>query len=123
MTKTTRTPQSGGGAANVPFGPAGGGGSMSIPVLETRNLATLIVPPGGFVAFGSQTPATQEMFRRAGRLGGTRSAAKRRRTKKKRAAAPAARRRRRSTKRPARLVKGSAAAKRYMASIRKRRKR
>jgi hypothetical protein len=36
--------------------------------------------------------------------------------------APTRRKKRTSTKRPARLVKGSAAAKRYMASIRKRRK-
>jgi hypothetical protein len=87
----------------------------------------LIVPPGGFVAFGSQTPATQQLFARWGRIGGTRSAATRRRRKSK-AAAPTRRRRRRSSsssgkRRAARMVKGSAAARRYMAKIRKMRKR
>ena len=53
-------------------------------------------------------------------VGGARAAAPRRR-KTKAAAAPKRRASARKTKRPARLVKGSAAAKRYMASIRKRR--
>jgi hypothetical protein len=52
-------------------------------------------------------------------VGGTRAAPRRR--KAKAAAAPKRRASARKTKRPARLVKGSAAAKRYMASIRKRR--
>lgn len=62
--------------------------------------------------------------RRAGRIGGLRSARKRRRTKAA-AAAPRRRKRRATAKRTrrARLVKGSAAAKRYMAKIRRKRKR
>jgi len=82
----------------------------------------IIVPPGGFAGFGQQTPATQQMFARAGRKGGQRSAAKRRRRKKTSARAAPKRKRARRAK-PARLVKGSAAAKRYMAKIRRKRKR
>lgn len=85
-------------------------------------MAGIIVPPGGFAGFAQQTPATQALFQRAGRVGGKRSAAKRKRAKRKTAKA-AAPRRRRKTARKARLVKGSAAAKRYMASIRRKRKR
>lgn len=69
-------------------------------------------------AWGQQTLAAQTMAsKRSGRIGGKRSATKRRKAK---AAAPA--RKRRTSKRPARLVKGSAAAKKYMASIRRKRK-
>jgi len=80
----------------------------------------LIVPPGGFAGFAQQTAATQAMFQRAGRKGGLKSARKRR--AKKKAAPVRARRKRAKSKRPARLVKGSAAAKRYMASIRRKRR-
>lgn len=83
----------------------------------------LIVPPGGFAGFAQQTPATQALFQRASR--GTRSSAPRRKRRTKaKAKAKATTRRRRSTKakRPARLVKGSRAAKAYMAKIRRKRK-
>ena len=83
----------------------------------------LIVPPGGMVGFGNQTPATQALWNQAagkvnGSRGGTRSA-KRRKAKAK--AAPA-RRRKRSAKRKT-LVKGSPAARRHMAKLRRMRKR
>jgi hypothetical protein len=80
---------------------------------------SIIVPPGGFAGFAQQTAATQALFQRAGRKGGKRSAAKR-----KKSAAPRGRKRkaRKSVARKARLVKGSKAAKRYMASIRRKRK-
>jgi len=107
---------------SVPFGPTGGGGgsmSIVIPTLRGSNVK-LVVPPGGFAGFAQQTPATQALFQRAGRIGGKRSAAKRKRAKKK-AAKSAPRRRKRAAKK-SRLVKGSAAAKRYMASIRRKRK-
>lgn len=81
------------------------------------------VPPNGFIGNGQQTMATQMI------TGGMRSTAngtrRRRRKTKKRASASSTRKRkasRRSTKRPARLVKGSAAAKRYMAKIRRKRR-
>lgn len=86
-------------------------------------MPNIVIPPGGFAGFAQQTPATQALFSRAGRIGGLRSAAKRRRKSKKKAAAAPRRRRRASAKRAARLVKGSAAAKRYMAKIRRKRKR
>lgn len=106
--------------ASVSFGFSGG--SVSIPLLGGSRM-TIIVPPGGFAGFAQQTPAVQAMFQRAGRKGGKRSAAKRRRTKKKAAGATRKRRRASSPRKRARLVKGSAAAKRYMASIRRKRKR
>jgi len=81
---------------------------------------SIIVPPGGFAGFAQQTAATQAMFQRAGRKGGKRSATKRRKTR-----AAAAPKRKRATKKragKARLVKGSRAAKAYMAKIRRKRK-
>jgi hypothetical protein len=85
----------------------------------------IVVPPGGFAGFAQQTAATQALFQRAGRTGGRRSAATRRRRKRKTAARAAPVRRRKTARRgkPARLVKGSAAARRHMARIRKMRRR
>lgn len=65
--------------------------------------------------------ATAAMQTTMARGVGSARAAPRRRRKAKAASAPKRRASSRKTKRPARLVKGSAAAKRYMASIRKRR--
>lgn len=85
-------------------------------------MRSMIVPPGGFAGFAQQTAATQALFQKAGRVGGKRSAAKRR--KKRATAKRAAPKRKRAVRaKKARLVKGSAAAKRYMASIRRKRKR
>jgi hypothetical protein len=83
----------------------------------------IIVPPGGFAGFAQQTPATQAMFQRAaGSTRGARVSRKRRaRAKTKRAARTPVRKRARRVKK-ARLVKGSAAAKRYMAKIRRKRR-
>ena len=85
----------------------------------------LFIPPGGFSGFAQQTAATQALLgTRNGRRNGT---APKRRTRKKtakRRAAPAKKRaapKRRSGGR-ARLVKGSAAAKRHMAKLRKMRR-
>lgn len=81
----------------------------------------IVVPPGGFAGFAQQTPATQALFQRAGRKGGKRTQSKRRKAAK--SAAPKRRKKTAAKRgRPARLVKGSAAAKRYMASIRRKRK-
>jgi hypothetical protein len=97
--------------------------SSVIPLLEKRMKSNLIVPPGGFAGFAQQTAATQEMFRRAGRLGGQATQRKRRRKASKKKAVRAVGKRRRAAKgKPARLVKGSAAAKKYMASIRRKRR-
>lgn len=74
-------------------------------------------------AWGQQTPASRAMAsKRSGRVGGLRSA--RRRKKAKAASMPRGPARRRVARKrgKARLVKGSAAAKRYMASIRRKRR-
>jgi hypothetical protein len=71
---------------------------------------------------GQSTPGQQLLW---GMAGGKRMASRRKRVKtsrKVKARGPA-RRKRASKKRPARMVKGSAAAKRYMASIRRKRRR
>ena len=83
----------------------------------------IVVPPGGFVGFGQNTAATQALF--GGFLKGAKgSSRKKRRTKKRRTARKTTARRkptrRRATKK--RLVKGSAAAKRHMAKLRRMRK-
>lgn len=77
-----------------------------------------IVTIGGM---GQMTPAMQQMIR--GHAVGTARASGKKRSKgrKKKAAAPRAKKSA-GSKRPARLVKGSAAAKKYMASIRRKRK-
>lgn len=85
----------------------------------------IYVPPNGFVGAGQQTMAAQLVGSRPGATNGPR----RRKRKSSAKRAPARRRMAKAsrkanrTKRPARLVKGSAAAKRYMASIRRKRKR
>jgi hypothetical protein len=95
---------------------------QAIPIYA-EPMPNIIVPPGGFYGFAQQTPATQQLFARAGRKGGKRSAAKRRRRKtaKKKAVRASGKRRRRTSSR--KLVKGSAAAKRRMAQLRRMRRR
>ncbi len=82
------------------------------------------IPPNGMNGTAQQTPATltalQNMMGGARRSSGTRrrkprAAAKR--SAPRRASAP-----KRARSKPARLVKGSAAAKRYMAKIRRKRR-
>ena len=85
--------------------------------------AILFIPPGGFAGFAQQTAATQALLGN-GRRNGT---APKRRTRKKTAKRrPAAAKKRAAPKRRAggraRLVKGSAAAKRHMANLRKMRR-
>lgn len=87
------------------------------PVWESDNMGTLI-PPGGMAGFSQMTGASKLALTRGarGRTGGARR--RKRRTKTKRT--KTRKTKRRSTKR--KLVKGSAAAKRYMASIRRKRR-
>lgn len=97
--------------------------SNVIPILGVKPVS-IVVPPGGFAGFAQQTPATQAMFQRAGRIGGqTTQRRRKRKSAKKKAVRASGRRRTRRAGKKARLVKGSAAAKRYMASIRRKRKR
>jgi len=83
-----------------------------------------IIPPGGFQGFAQQTPAVQALLRRPAatrrKTGGRRKKTTRKKAtgRKRRATAKPARNRR-----AARLVKGSAAAKRHMAKLRKMRRR
>lgn len=83
---------------------------------------TLIVPPGGFAGNAQQTSATQLLFSKASGARGGRTTQRRRKAKAK--TATRSRKRKTSTRKrgKARLVKGSAAAKRFMASIRRKRK-
>ena len=76
-----------------------------------------IVPPGGFAGFSQMTQASQRALGSAVRRAtGTRK-------RKKRAKSTTTRKRaKKSGGKKARLVKGSAAAKAYMAKIRKKRK-
>lgn len=79
-----------------------------------------IIPSIGFAGLGQMDRATQTTFAKAmGRVGGVRSA---RRRKKAVAAGGAKRRRRRSTRSGGKFTKGSAAAKRHMAKLRKMRR-
>ena len=83
---------------------------------------SIIVPPGGFVGYSQMTPASRASLS-MGQPRMTRTS--RRRAKKKVArkrAAPRAGKKRGKRGKMARLVRGSAAAKRYMAKIRRKRK-
>lgn len=85
------------------------------------------IPPNGFIGTGSQSVAVQQLVSKA--MGPKRKTRRKKRVTKKR---PVRRRtttrkkatRRRSTraKKPAYMVKGSAAAKRHMAKLRRMRK-
>lgn len=124
MTKPTRPPDAAPAPAPAPDASYGVTNIPSIaPLLNRGPTVSIIVPPGGFAGFAQQTAATQAMFQRAGRKGGKRSAAKRRKRATAKRAAPSRKRRARAKTSKRRLVKGSAAAKRYMASIRRKRKR
>lgn len=76
----------------------------------------IYIPPNGFVGFANQTSAVQSLGqRRAARSGGTRR-------RKKKAAVKAAPRKRKRRAAAGKFVKGSAAAKRHMAKLRKMRR-
>lgn len=77
-----------------------------------------IVPPGGFAGFAQMTPASKaaQGFLRAGRSAG------RKRRKKAKSTKRRARKKASGRSRKGKLVKGSAAAKRFMAALRKRRR-
>ena len=97
-------------------------------IARQRVLMPIVVPPGGFAGFAQQTPATQNLFQRAGRIGGRTTQSRRRKKKnggkrrisRRASARPMKRSRKRNGR--ARLVKGSAAAKAYMAKIRRKRR-
>ena len=96
----------------------------------------IFVPPGGFQGFAAQSIATRSLLqrvvnprRRKAKPGAPRKRVPTRKripggpvTRKRRPAKKRVARRRRSGAKPARLVKGSAAAKRHMAKLRRMRK-
>lgn len=89
-----------------------------MPFIRLSKPAVLAVHPAG----AGQGLATTQLVQAQAfgmRTGGARRS---RRSRPARKAAAAPRRARKSSRRPARLVKGSAAAKRYMASIRRKRR-
>jgi hypothetical protein len=92
------------------FIPGGGQSGGGIPIMAGQ-----FIPPNGFAGFAQQTAAVQSLFRKRGSNGGARK-------RRKKTAAAAPRRKKRASGKKARLVKGSAAAKRYMAKIRRKRK-
>jgi len=75
-----------------------------------------IIPPGGLAGFAQMTGASK-LALMGGRRGGV---TRKRRTKRRKAPKTRKRKTRKAGKR--KLVKGSAAAKRYMASIRRKRR-
>lgn len=81
------------------------------------------MPPVYIPGLNQQTAATLQIIRQGMGAQKSRSTSrKKRRSSTKSATKPAKRRKTRTSKKAARLVKGSAAAKRYMAKIRKKRK-
>lgn len=85
---------------------------------------SVIVPGLGYAGLGQMTRATQTLFSQAmrGRSTGARRARGTAKKRPKKRAAKRASSKRSKRSKPARLVRGSAAAKRYMAKIRKMRK-
>lgn len=79
----------------------------------------IFIPPGGFVGWANQTPATQAMLGRRGASAKRRSRTKSQNARPRRKKAAA----RRARKAGGRFTKGSAAAKRHMAKLRRMRKR
>jgi len=80
----------------------------------------MIVPPGGFAGFSQMTQASQRALGTGARSNGNGT----RRRKRKASTRSGSAKRKRSTmaKKAKRLVKGSAAAKAYMAKLRRKRK-
>lgn len=93
-----------------------------------RRPRTIFVPPGGFLGFAQQTVATQALVQGAGKTRRKaptrrrRAATRKRPVKKRVRRSPPPGKKRAAPKRRARLVKGSAAAKRHMAKLRRMRK-
>lgn len=84
-----------------------------------------IVPPGGFAGFSQMTQASQLALSGGVRSSSARGTARRRKRKMSaKASAPRRKKRKKASSRrtAARLVKGSRAAKAYMAKIRRKRK-
>ena len=95
----------------LPFMGSGGG----IPVSMRQ-----FIPPNGLAGFAQQTPAVQSLYRKAG--GGGARRRKRKSAKKVTRAGVRRVARKAKTRAGSKFTKGSAAAKRHMAKLRKMRK-
>ena len=84
---------------------------------------SVFVPPGGALGFGSQTLATQTLLRKKRPTKRRKAARKKTPVRKRAVSKRPAKRRASAVKKPARMVKGSAAAKRHMTKLRNMRKR
>lgn len=95
---------------------------ITLPRTDTRqDFMGGFIPPGGMAGFSQMTPSSQLALTRGAR--GTRTRRKTRGAKRRKAKATRTRKVRRVKRGKAkRFVKGSAAAKRYMAKIRRKRK-
>jgi len=76
----------------------------------------------GITGIGQMTPAAQSVLQRAGRGASTNGGTRRRKAKKSKASKGTRRKKKRAGASGSRLKKGSAAAKAWMAKIRKKRK-
>jgi len=85
----------------------------------------VIVPPGGFAGFAQMTSSSKNILSRAVKRGGSTKRSKSKGPKRRRGVAKRRNvyKKREKRGKRARLVKGSAAAKAYMAKIRRKRKR
>jgi hypothetical protein len=100
----------------LPKLPTGSPGLIPLPVPGMSGGGVPVpsfMPPNGFAGLAQQTPAVQSLYRTNGR------SSTRRRKRATSAAAPKRRRKSTSRKKGAHLVKGSAAAKRHMAKLRR----
>lgn len=92
--------------------------------MANGSMMTRLLIPGGFRAANEQTPAVQALMTGARATTPRKKRRTKKRPAKKRATTRAAPKRAGARKKkPARLVKGSAAAKRHMAKLRKMQKR
>lgn len=80
---------------------------------------TMFIPPGGVAGFSAQTPAVRALLVNPTRPRRKKRTTKKKTTRRRRKTTAAPRRRTTRGRKPARLVKGSAAAKRHMAKLRR----
>jgi hypothetical protein len=97
---------------------------ITLPRSDTgQNFMGGFIPPGGMAGFSQMTPSSQlALTRGSRRSSGTRKRRKSRKTKTKRTKTRRTKTRKTKKGKAKRFVKGSAAAKRYMAKIRRKRK-
>lgn len=113
---TVKTPPSAPPVVFIPSTAPPGSNGGGIPVMPGQ-----FIPPNGLAGFMQQTPAVQALYRKGRGGGGRRRRKKAAGAVKRRVKSAAKRRVKRAAKK--KFTKGSAAAKRHMAKLRKMRKR